>query len=334
MQAIVYDRYGSPDQVLHLLEIDKPAIEDDEILVRVRAASVNPYDWHLVTGKPYLSRLKYGLRTAPGSGVGADLAGQIEAVGDGVAELRPGDDVFGQVNGEEPGLPNLELGSLAEYVAVSQQWVAPKPVGLSYEEAAAVPLAAITALQGLRDYGRVQPGHRVLINGASGGVGTFAVQIAKAFGAEVTAVCSTRNVEMVRSIGADHVIDYTHEDFTKSGRHYDLLLDNVGNRSPAECRRVLAPRGTYLASFGQPDNNWLGPLGKLLRMKVMSLFVGQRMVLLTQHRSKDDIAVIRELLEAGQVRPVIDETYPLAATVDALHYLEQGHARGKVVITV
>lgn len=333
MKAIVIDGYGPSDEVLHFRQIDKPVVAADEALVRVRAASVNPYDWHLMTGKPYIQRVQFG-RKLPITGLGADLAGQVEAIGEEVIRFRPGDEVFGEVNGETPGQPVLGLGSFAEYVSVSQDWLALKPDNLTYEQAAAVPLAAITALQGLRDYAGVQPGHRVLIKGATGGVGTFAVQIAKARGPEVAGVCSTRNVDLVRSIGSDHVIDYTEEDFTRSGRRYDLILDNVGNRTLAQYRRVLAPNGMYLASFGQSHHTWLGPTAKLLRMMVLSRFVSRRMVLLAQHRKKEDIDEIRDLLAAGTAAPVIDRTYPLADTVDALHYLEGGHARGKVVITI
>ena len=333
MKAIVIDGYGSSDDVLHLRDVDKPAIAPDEVLVRVHAASLNPYDWHLMTGKPYIQRLQFG-RKSPVTGLGADLAGQVEAIGEAVTRFQPGDDVFGEVNGESPGHPLLDLGSLAEYVAVSQDWVALKPDNLTYEQAAAVPLAAITALQGLRDYGRVQPGHKVLVNGASGGVGTYAVQIAQALGADVTGVCSTRNVDMVRSIGADHIIDYTREDVTQAEPSYDLVLDNVGNRPLTDWRRILAPKGIYLASFGQSDHTWLGPMAKLFRMMILSRFVSQEMVLLSQHRKKEDIDEVRDFLVEGKLTPVIDRTYPLADTADALRYLEAGHARGKVVITI
>ncbi len=240
MKAIVYDKYGSPD-VLQLQEIDKPVVNDDDVLVRVRAASVNPYDWHFLTGLPYIGRISFGLFKPNVDGLGADLAGQVEAVGNNVTQFRPGDEVFGEVDGEAPGKPMLELGSFAEYVCVSEDSVVLKPADLTFEQAAAVPMAGLTALLGLRDKGRIEPGQKVLINGASGGVGTFAVQIARSFGAEVTGVCSTRNVDMVRSIGADHVIDYTREDFTRGGQRYDLMLDNVGNRSLSECRCVLNP---------------------------------------------------------------------------------------------
>jgi NADPH:quinone reductase-like Zn-dependent oxidoreductase len=333
MKAIVHNKYGSPD-VLNLEEIDKPAVYDDDILVRVRAASANPYDWHFMTGRPYIARMQFGLLKPIVNGLGADLAGQVEAVGKNVTQFRPGDEVFGEVDGEVPGKPLLELGSFAEYVCVSEESVVPKPANLTLEQAAAVPLAGLTALQALRVQGRIEPGQKVLINGASGGVGTFAVQIAKSFGAEVTGVCSTRNVDMVRSIGAAQVIDYTREDFTRGGQRYDLMLDNVGNRSLSECRRVLNPEGVYLASFGAPDRRWLGPFPQLLRMVVFSPFVSQKMVALTVKRTKEVLLDLKELIEAGKVTPVIDRTYPLSEVPEAIRYLEEGHARGKVVITV
>ncbi len=333
MKAITFDRYGSPD-VLQLQEIDKPVVKDGDVLVRVRAASANPYDWHMMTGRPYFMRMQSGLLKPKINGLGADLAGQVEAVGKNVTRFRPGDEVFGEVDVEVPGKPALEIGSFAEYVCVSEDSVEQKPANLTFEEAAAVPMAGFTALQGLRDIGQLQPGQKVLINGASGGVGTFAVQIAKSFGAEVTGVCSTRNVDMVRSIGADQVIDYTREDFTRSGQRYDLMLDNVGNRSLSECRRVLNPKGVYLLSFGRPDRRWLGPLVQLLGAVLLSPFVSQKLVTWVAKLSKEDLLVLKELIEAGKVTPVIDRTYPLNETPEAIRYLEEGHARGKVVITV
>lgn len=250
MNAIVHDEYGSPQDVLELADAARPAVGDDEILVRVRAASVNPYDWHFVTGLPYFGRMMFGLRKPKAKTIGADVAGQVEAVGAKVTQFRPGDEVFGEVG----------PGSCAEYVAASEKSVVPKPGNLTFRQAAAVPLAALTALQGLRDKGRIQPGQKVLINGASGGVGTFAVQLPASFGAEVTGVCSTRNLAMVRSIGAEHVVDYTRENFTRGGQRYDLMLDLMGNHSPSKCRRILKPKGVYVASFGQPDHRWLGPV--------------------------------------------------------------------------
>ena len=323
MKAIVYHEYGSPDDVLELKDIDKPAVKDDEVLVRVHAASANPYDWHFMTGLPYFMRLQAGLLKPRANVLGADLAGQVEAVGKKVTQFQPGDEIFG-----------IGAGTFAEYVCVSEDAVAPNPDNLTLEQAAVVPLAAGTALQGLRDKGQIQAGHKVLINGASGGVGTFAVQIAKSFGAEVTGVCSTRNVDMVRSIGADQVIDYTREDFTRGEQRYDLMLDNVGNRSLSECRRVLTPKGVYIASFGQPEHRWLGPLAQLLRMLVMSLFVSQKMTTFTAKESQEDLVVLKELIESGKVTPVIDRTYPLSEVPEAIRYLEEGHARGEVVITI
>ena len=323
MKAIVYDTYGSPD-VLQLQEIDKPVVKDDEVLVQVRAASLNPYDWHFMTGLPYLGRLQFGMFKPKANGLGADLAGQVEAVGKNVTRFRPGEEVFGEV----------ETGAFAEYVCVSEDAAVLKPANLTFEQAAAVPMGALTALQGLRDKGQMKPGQKVLINGASGGVGTFAVQIAKLLGAEVTGVCSTRNVDMVRSIGADHVIDYTHEDFALGGERYDLMFDNVGNRSLSECRRVLTPKGVYIASFGQPEHRWLGPLAQLLRMLVMSRFVSQKMITFTAKESNEDLVVLKELIEAGKVTPVIDRTYPLSEVPEAIRYLEEGHTQGKIVITV
>jgi len=334
VKAIVYDRYGSPE-VLRLRDIPEPTIGGREVLVRVRAASVNPYDWHLLTGLPLVGRLHFGLsRPKSGGLLGADLAGEVEAVGEGVTRLSPGDAVYGMVDGGVPGKPLLDLGSFAEYVRVSEGSVARKPANLTFEEAAAVPAAALTALAALRDQGGLEPGRTALINGASGGVGTFAVQIAKALGAEVTGVCSTRNVDMVRALGADHVIDYTREDFTRGGRRYDLMLDNVGNHSLVECRRVVARDGVYFASFGRPANRWLGPFVTLLGMAVLSRFVSQRLVSLTPDRTRGFLSDLKDLIELGDVEPVIDKTFDLAEVPDAMRYLETGHARAKVVITV
>lgn len=323
MKAIFYDRYGSPD-VLQLREIDKPVVKDGDVLVRVRAACANPYDWHFMTGLPYIMRMLSGLRKPKVNGLGADFAGQVEAVGKNVTQFRPGDEVFGEV----------DAGSFAEYVCVLEDWVVLKPAEMTFEQAAAVPMGAITALQLLRDAGGIQPGQKVLINGASGGVGTFAVQVAKSFGAEVTGVCSWRNVGLVRSIGADHVIDYTREDFTRGGQRYDLMLDNVGNRSLSECRRVLNRRGVYVASFGQPENRWLGPFLRLITMFVLSPLVSQKMITRTATRTKEVLLDLKELIEAGKVTPVIDRTYPLSEVPEAIRYLAEGHARGKVVITM
>ena len=326
MKAIILDKYGSPD-VLELREIDKPVVTDDDVLVRVRAASANAIDWHLMTGLPYLLRTQSGLLRPKVDRLGVDLAGQVEAVGKDVTRLRPGDEVYGGVDEEAPGKAMPELGSFAEYVCVSEGSVVPKPANLTFEQAAAVSVAGMTALQGLRDMGRIRPGQKVLINGASGGVGTFAVQIAKSFGAEVTGVCSTTNVDMVRSIGADQVIDYTREDFTRGGQRYDLMLDNVGNRSPSECRRALKPKGVYVASFGRPERRWLGPVPELLKMSVLAPFVSQKMVTWVTKPNEGDLLTLSELLEAGKVTPVIDRTYPLSETPEAMEYLGEGEER-------
>ena len=327
MKAVRYHRYGGPD-VLELQEVAMPAAGDGELLVRVRAASVNPLDWHFMRGAPYLVRMMAGLsRPKPSaSRLGADMAGSVEAVGQDVTGFQPGDEVFGGLE---------ERGTLAEYISVrADAVVLQKPAGLTFEQAAAVPVAAFTALQALRDKGRVQPGQKVLVNGASGGVGTFAVQIAKALGAEVTGVCSTANVGMVASIGADHVVDYTREDFTRAERRYDLLIDIAGNRSLAETRRVLAPKGALVLVGGPNKGRWIGPFGRTIRMLLQSPAVSQRMVSFLAHQNRDDLAVLRELLDAGKVTPVIDRAYRLNQVAEAVRYLETGHARGKVVITV
>ena len=327
MRAIRYYRYGPPD-VLELQDIDVPAVGDDEVLVRVRAASVNPLDWHFMRGAPYLVRAMAGLSRprASAARLGADMAGSVEAVGTNVTEFRPGDQVFGGLE---------DRGTLAEYISIRQDAaVLAKPAGLTFEQAASVPVAGCTALQALRDKGQVRPGHKVLINGASGGVGTFAVQLAKAFGAEVTGVCSTQNAELVASIGADQVIDYAREDFTRTGRRYDLLVDIAGNRTLAETRRVLAPKGVLVGVGGPNKGRWIGPLGRSVRMALLSPAVSQRMVFFLARQNKADLAVLRELLEAGKVTPVVDRTYALSEVAEAIGYLEEGHARGKVAITV
>jgi NADPH:quinone reductase-like Zn-dependent oxidoreductase len=322
MQAITYHRYGGPD-VLELEEVERPVPGDDEVLVRVLAASVNPRDWHYLRGLPYLLR-PVALRVPEDGGLGSDVAGRVEAVGRAVTRFRPGDEVFAFVR----------KGGFAEYTCVPEDVLGPKPANLSFEQAAAVPLAALTALQGLRDHGRARPGQRVLIIGASGGVGTFAVQLAKRFGAEVTGVCSTRNLELVRSLGADHVVDYTREDFAGNGRRYDLIFQLAGARSPAGCRRALAPKGQLILSSGEGPGPWIGPLGRMLQAVVLSPFVNQRLGAFEARPDGDDLRALTELIEAGRVAPVIDRTYPLAETPAALRYLETGHARGKVVITV
>lgn len=325
MKAIVYCDYGPPD-VLKLVDVEKPAPEDDEVLVRVRAAAVNPYDWHFTRGRPYLMRLIAGLRKPADIRLGVDYAGTVEAVGKNVTRFKPGDDVFGGRG-----------GAFSEYVTVREhRGITLKPANVSFEQAATVSIAAQTALQALRDRGKVQPGDKVLINGASGGVGTYAVQIAKSFGADVTGVCSTRNVELVRSIGADHVFDYKKEDYTQSGEQYDVILDNVGNRSLSENRRVLKPGGHYiLVGGGGPDDNRVtGPLGKVVGAVVMSWFVDQDMGMFLADLVQEDLKAIGDLMESGKVTPVIDRRYSLSEVPDAIRYLETGRARGKVVITV
>jgi NADPH:quinone reductase-like Zn-dependent oxidoreductase len=322
MKAIVRERYGSPD-VLELKDIEKPAIDDDSLLVRVRAASINAFDWHMMRGSPYLVRTMAGLRKPKSTGMGRDVAGLVEAVGKNVTEFRPGDEVFGS-----------GVGSLAEYVRGTAENFAAKPAGLTFEEAAAVSMAARTALQGLRDAGQIKPGQRVLINGASGGVGTFAVQIAKAFGAHVTAVCSTRNVDQARSLGADEVIDYTREDFTRSGKRYDLILDVASSGSVSSRRRVLEPTGILVGVGAANGGRTASIVAGLIETAVLSRFGKQKTPFFIAKSSKEDLLVLKEMIETGKIRPVIDRTYPLTKAAEALAYLEKGHARGKVVITV
>ncbi len=334
MKAVVYDRYGSPD-VLELIEIDAPPLADDRVLVRVRAASVNPADWHFMRGLPYIVRSFNGLRKPRKPTVlGSDLAGQVEAVGRNVTQFRPGDEVFGRtLFGHRPD-PRAEViaGGCAEYASLSHDLLEPKPANLTFEQAAAVPLAALTALQALRDTGEVQPGQRVVINGASGGVGTFAVQIAKSLGAELTGVCSTRNVDMVSSLGADQVVDYTREDFTRGGRRYDLILD-AGDRSLSDCRRALTRGGTMVV-IGGSAGRWIDGLGRACRARLLSPFVSQRLRPFLTRWSSQDLRFVKELIEAGKVTPVIDRTYPLAEAAEAMRHLEAGHARGKIVIKI
>ena len=322
MQAAIRDRYGPPD-VLELQEIEKPELADDGVLVRVRAASLNRADWYGLTGRPLAGRVMMtGLLKPKSKLLGVDFAGTVEAVGKDVTEFRPGNEVFGG-----------RSGSLAEYVCV-RVGVVLKPANVSLEEAAAVPVAALTALQGLRDKGQIQPGQNILINGASGGVGTFAVQIAKAFGAEVTAVCSTRNVDLARSLGADHIVDYTREDFTRSDRRYDLMLDVAGSRSWSECKRVLAPEATLVVAGAPMGNRLLGPLGHVARFRLAAARSSQKVVFFIAKFNKPDMEVLRELLEAGKMTPTIDRRYELSGIADAFRYMGEGHARGKVVITV
>ena len=321
MKAIIYRNYGSPD-VLRLEEIEKPVPQDNEVLIEVRAASINPLDFHLMKGTPRVARIMTGLLKPKVTRPGVDVAGVVEAVGSNVTQFHAGDEVLGSCK-----------GAFAEYVCASEGALVLEPANLTFEQAAAVPVVAFTSLQGLRDKGRIQPGHKVLINGAAGGVGTFAVQIAKSFGAHVTGVCSTRNVEMVRSIGADYVIDYTQEDYTQSGQRYDLIFDTVGNHSLSDNRRVLGSKGA-LVMAGGPTDSLLGILLPPLRALVMSRFVSQTLVTFLARRRKEDLIIMQELLEAGKVTPVIDRTYPLSEVSEAVRYLEEGHARGKVVITL
>jgi NADPH:quinone reductase-like Zn-dependent oxidoreductase len=322
MRAIVYYDYGSPD-VLRIEDIEKPTVGDGDVLIRVRAASVNPLDWHFMRGTPYLLRILAGLRKPKDRRLGIDVAGQVEAVGRNVTQFKPGDEVFGACR-----------GSFAQYASTSEAALAMKPNNVTFEQAASVNVAALTALQGLRDKGRIQSGQRVLINGAAGGVGTFAVQIAKSFGADVTGVCSTKNVEMVRSIGADRTIDYTQEDFTKGGQRFDLIFDCVGNHSLTACRRVLNPKGIYIA-VGGPSGRWMiGVMVRAIIAPVLSLFVGQKLIMALMRRSKEDLIIMRELMKNGKVTPVIDRSYRLSEVPEAIRYLEKGHARGKVAITV
>ncbi|MEV0732226.1 NAD(P)-dependent alcohol dehydrogenase [Polymorphospora sp. NPDC050346] len=326
MKAIVQDRYGAPD-VLRLREIGRPAVGDDEVLVRVHAAAVNAYDWHVMRGDPYLARLSFGALRPRQRIRGRDFAGRVAAVGLAVTGFRPGDEVYGDTGPTD--------GAFAEYVSVPDRHVARKPANLTFAEAAAIPVAACTALVCLRDAARVEPGQRVLVNGASGGVGTFAVQLAKAFGAEVTGVCRTGNVDLVRSIGADRTVDYTREDFTRDGPAYDVVLDLVGNRSLTDCRRALAPGGTLVLSGGgmSDGGSLVGPLGLFARARALSPFVRHRIVAPAAVTGRKNLATLRDLVESGQVTPVIDRTYPLAEVPAAIRYLEVEHARAKVVIT-
>lgn len=320
MKAIVYRCYGSSD-VLKFEDIEKPTATHNEVLVKVHAASVNPLDWHYMRGSPYVMRLGSGLGAPDDTSMGVDFAGTVEAVGKDVRRFKPGDEVFGGRG-----------GAFAEYVTVPEdRALVLKPANVTFEQAAAVPIAAVTALQALRDKGQIKPGQKVLINGASGGVGTFAVQIAKSFGAEVTGVCSTRNVEMVRSIGADHVFDYKREDYTKSGQQYDLIIDNVGNHSLFANRRVLKPDGT-LVIVGGAKGNWLGPLMRPMGAMMLSPFVDQDLVMILAQMKQEDLTILADLMQAGKMTPVIDRSYRLNEVPAAIQYSEEGHARGKIVI--
>ena len=324
MKAIVYCDYGSAN--LKLADVEKPTPNDDQVVVKVRAASVNPYDWHFIEGTPYIMRIGVGLRKPKDTRLGVDFAGTVEAVGKNVTQFKPGDSVFGGRG-----------GAFAEYVCPrADRAIAIKPANITFEQAASVNIAGITALQALRDKGKVQPGQKVLINGASGGVGTFAVQIAKSFGADVTGVCSTRNLDMVRSLGADHVVDYTKEDFAKSGQRYDVILDNVPNHSLSECRGVLTPKGKYvmIGGGGPNDSRWVGPFGRVIATMMVSPFVSQEMGMMMADVSQKDLTILSDLMQAGKVTPVIDRRYKLSEVPEAIRYLEEGHARGKVVITL
>ena len=321
MQAIVFDTYGSPD-VLELREVEPPTPKADQVLVRIRAASVNPFDWHRLRGEPLFMRGSEGWRAPKNDRLGADLAGTVEAVGSDVTELRPGDEVFG-----------MSIRTLAEYAAVAADGLAPKPANTTFEQAAAVPLAALTAVQALRK-GGVESGQSVLVNGASGGIGTFLVQIAKALGAEVTGVCSGPNVELVRSLGADDVVDYTREDFTRRGKRHDVVIDAVMNRSLGRLRHATREDGTIVLIGAAKGKTGGRPLLRIVRAMLGRRFASQNVVIFMTERSRDDLLFVRELIESGKVTPVIDRTYPLAETAEAIRYLEQGHARGKVVVAV
>jgi len=322
MKAVVYRCYGSPD-VLRFEDVERPSAADGEVLVKVHAASVNPLDWHYMRGSPYLMRLGTGLGRPDDTSMGVDFAGTVEAVGSNVQGFKSGDKVFGRGS-----------GAFAEYVTVrADRGLVLKPANVTFEQAASVPIAAITALQALRDNGKLKPGQQVLINGASGGVGTFAVQIAKSLGAEVTGVCSTRNVEMVQSIGADFVFDYTKEDYTESGKQYDLIIDMVGNHSLLANRRVMKPEG-ILVIVGGGKGNWLGPLMGPIKALLLSPFVGQDFGLILASIRQDDLAILAELMQAGKVTPVIDRRYRLSEVQEAIRYSEEGHARGKIIISL
>lgn len=322
MKAVVYERYGSPD-VLELRDIPIPEIGDNDVLVRIRAGGANPFDWHYMRGLPYIMRFVLGLRRPKsGSILGSDMAGVVEAVGKTATRFRPGDEVFCEVN----------KGGFAEYISVPEEKLCAQPSNLSFEESAAVPMAAMTALVGVRDVCKVEPGHKVLVNGASGGVGTFAVQIAKAFGAEVTGVCSHRNVDLVESLGADRVIDYTREDFTAAAERYDAIIDSIGNHPMSACRRVMTREGVY-GAVGGGHGKVIGPLRHQLRAMLTSPFVSQKMGPIND-KPNSDLPTLVKLIEDGKVKPVVDRTFLLTETAAAMRYLETGRARGKVVVSV
>jgi NADPH:quinone reductase-like Zn-dependent oxidoreductase len=325
VKAIVQERFGPPE-VLQLSDVDPPEVGPDDVLIQVMAAAVNPYDWHLLRGEPYVARLSglVGLTRPKQRVAGIDAAGVVAAVGADVEHLRAGDEVFG-----------LVPGAFAEYARAAADSVVRKPAALSFEEAAAVPMAAQTALRGIRDVGEVRAGQRVLVNGAAGGVGTFAVQLAAALGAEVTGVCSTGNVELVRSIGAAHVVDYTREDFPDGRVRYDVILDNVGNQPLGRLRRALTPRGTLVTNAGgSPGGHLIGPIARILQVAAVGPFVRQRLRVLQDRWQREHLLAVAEFLEAGTLAPVLDRMYPLADAAAAIAYVEQGHARGKVVLTV
>jgi NADPH:quinone reductase-like Zn-dependent oxidoreductase len=323
MKAIVRDAYGSAD-VLQLRDIDRPVVGDDEVLVRVRAAGVDQGVWHVMGGLPYPIRLAgYGLRAPKNRVLGADVAGVVEAVGNHVTRFQLGEEVFG-----------IATGSYAEYARAPEDKLAPKPANLTLEQAAVVAISGLTALQGLRDHGKVRPGQKVLIIGASGGVGTYAVQVATAFGAQVTGVCSTTKIDLVRSLGADRVIDYTHEDFADGERRYDVILDVGGNASLSRLRRALTAKGTLVITGGETDGRWIGGTDRQLRALILSPFVGQKLGTFISRENHEDMIVLKELIEAGKVTPVIDRAFPLSEVADAIRYMRDGRARGKVVITV
>jgi NADPH:quinone reductase-like Zn-dependent oxidoreductase len=323
MKAIVQDEFGSAD-VLKMEDIDRPAPGDDEVLIRVEAAGVDPGVWHVMTGLPYMIRLGYGLRKPKTRVRGVDMAGRVDAVGKNVTRFQPGDEVFG----------TSYKGTFAEYACAREDKLAPKPSNLTFPEAAAVPISACTALQALRDKGRVQPGQNVLIIGAGGGIGSFAVQLAKAFGANVTGVCSTAKADLVRSIGADDVIDYTRDDFADGTRRSDLILDMGGRRSLSHLRRGLTPRGTLVIVGGEGGGRWVGGFDRSFRAAMLSPFVRHRLTMLISTERPEDLQLLKELIEAGKVTPVIDRTYPLSDTAEAIRHLAEGHPRGKLVITV
>jgi NADPH:quinone reductase-like Zn-dependent oxidoreductase len=322
MKAIVQEKYGSSDD-LELRDIEKPEIGDGDVLVRVRAAGVNPADWAIMSGLPYIARPLYGLRKPKNPVRGTDVAGEVEAVGRSVTRFRPGDEVFGWC--KDLG------GAFAEHASVSEEALEPKPANLTFEQAAAVPMAGMVALQALRD---VPAGQKILVNGASGGIGTFAVQIAKSLGAEVTGVCSTSNVDLVRSIGADHVIDYTNENFTQTGQRYDFILDNVGNHSLPDLRRALTPKGTLVPNSGGFKNRWFASGGRVISVRVSSPFVTQTLRTFVMSPKQENLAILKAFVESGRVTPVIDRTYTLSETPQAIDHVGGGHARGKVVIKV